>query len=133
MGVSLGETLLGYGLGGLGAGITYGLLKPLARTRLGSFFVGILIAAAAFAPFGFVANDPLAWQVVAGMTVIFGTIGGLSMPRFFAIGRDFDDAEERYHRLMAGELSDEEIAALEREYQADLERRKASRRSRPTS
>ena len=133
IGVSLGETLAAYGFGALLAGITHGLIKPLARTALSAVFVGILVAALGFIPLGFVAGDAVAWQVVAGMTAILGTITGVSISQTMAIDSEFDEVEERSDRLMAGELSDEELASLKREYEADLEQRKASRSSRATS
>jgi hypothetical protein len=133
LGISLAEALAAYCLGGLLSGIAYGILKPLARTTLSALFVGILIATPVFASFGFVSDDPIGWPVAAAMTVFFGLIAGVSMSQTRAIDREFDETAERYDRLMAGELSDEEIQAIEREYRADLERRKAARRSRTTT
>jgi hypothetical protein len=117
---SLDEALAAYWIGGLLGGITFGLIKPLARNRLGAVVVGIMVAAPASAAIGFTVDKNVPWQAVAIMAVIFGTIGGLVVSNSFGPAtREMDELEERADRLLAGELSEEEVTALAQKYEME--------------
>jgi hypothetical protein len=79
---TLGIVVLMYFSGGIAAGVTVGLLQPLARSRAGAIFVGIIAAFFVFLGIG-VGMDGLpsrwggdSWGSVVLCAVLFGAFGG---------------------------------------------------------
>lgn len=116
---SLTEALATYWLGGLLGGIVFGVIKPLARNRLGAVVVGIVVAAPACAAISYAVDGKVSWDAVAFMAVIFGTIGGLTVSKTSrSADKEIEELEETTDRLLAGELTEEEMAAFEKKYEA---------------
>lgn len=75
LGVSLWEAIALYLLAGVVGGAIFGLLRPVANTRGGSIFVGILVAVPAFAGVGILVDDFHVLRALGNAALVGGIVG----------------------------------------------------------